>query len=153
MAITLDFINGGYVAPNGLNISLDFSPVEITIERVTLGQIIREGYVVYRLTFTSPVDFQTIDHTDLGNAGFASIKLVNLAHISSNVVEAKFYVMTGGTIQLQINQGAVIGKQTGGFFNTVTAIIDDEIVNVPLETVIDARVIRIGVDKTIVRSN
>ena len=152
--IELNFIQSDYTPPNGASIPLDFVPVQLDIVRLTQGAVIRESYVTYRLSFVNDIYFPSLNPVDFGNAGFAPIRVTEIKQITSKIFDVTVYVLSGGTLQFQINEGASIDKLPSGQIDTTSAIKNDEIINVPLDSYpLDARLTAIAVAKTIVRSN
>jgi hypothetical protein len=87
--------------------------------------------VVYTVTFNEAMLPSTVTAADFGNAGSAGITINSVVQ-QQNPAEFRVTVTpTGpGTLQLRINQGAVLTDLNGNPLNTNPAILDDTLINV-----------------------
>ena len=89
--------------------------------------------LTYEVFFSEAMDLSSIDASDFGNAltsGAAPFTIDLIDEASPGVIRIEITPTGAGSIQLQVNPGAVLTDTTGNELNTTTAIIDDVIVTV-----------------------
>ena len=81
--------------------------------------------VTYTVTFSEDMDAGTVTAADFGNAGGAVVSIGSVAETSPGVFTVQVTPTSAGTLQLQINAGAVLKDVAGNALNTASAIADD----------------------------
>jgi hypothetical protein len=110
------------LAPNFVSISDNVAGGPITYP---------DDSVVYTVTFNEAMLPSTVNASDFGNAGTAGITINSVVQQENPAVFLVTVSPTGpGTIQLRINQNALLSDLNGNPLNTSSAILDDTIINV-----------------------
>ncbi len=86
--------------------------------------------VIYTLTFSEDIDHTSVDATDFGNAGTSTINIGAITEISPGVFTVAVTPTAAGTLQFQVNAGAIILDVAGNAMDTDAAILDDTIIDV-----------------------
>ena len=114
------------------------APTLVSIEEdVSGGPITASSSVTYTVTFDEPINASTVDVADFGNAGSAS---VGIESVTATGDPAVFTVLVtanggvGGTLILEIVEGATIEDLAGNPLDTSTALPDDTTITVNAET-------------------
>jgi len=91
------------------------------------GPITPGTAVSYTVTFSEDMDSATVSSADFGNAGGASITVgtVTETTVNSGVFTVPVTPTSAGTLQLQVNQNAVLNDVAGNPLDTSSAILDD----------------------------
>ncbi len=80
--------------------------------------------LTYTVTFSEDIDASTVSAASFGNAGTAGVSIGTITETSPGVFSVRVTATGAGTIQLQINAGAVIKDAAGNSLNTSSAIVD-----------------------------
>jgi autotransporter-associated beta strand protein len=89
------------------------------------GPVTVNTLVTYTVTFSEDMDASTADATDFGNAGSAAITIGTVTETTPGVFSVQATPTSAGTLQLQVNQNAVLKDVAGNSLNTASAILDD----------------------------
>jgi hypothetical protein len=81
--------------------------------------------VTYTVTFSEDMDSTTVTADDFGNAGGAAITIGIVTEISPSVFTIQATPTNEGTLQLRINQSAVLKDLAGNSLDTTLSILDD----------------------------
>ncbi len=81
--------------------------------------------VTYTVTFSEDLDASTVSAADFGNAGAAAISVGTVTETSPGVFSVPVTATGGGTLQLQVNAGAVLKDVFDNALDTTAAIADD----------------------------
>ncbi len=86
--------------------------------------------VTYTVTFDKDMDATTVTAADFGNAGSATFAIgaVTETTATSGIFTVQATPTSAGTLQLQVNAGAVLKSAAGTNLNTTTAIADNTII-------------------------
>ena len=82
------------------------------------------------MTFSEEMNPATVDATDFSNAGSALITINSIIHPLPGVFVIQVTPTTAGSLQLQVNAGAVLTDAAGNPLDTTQAIADDTIITV-----------------------
>ncbi|MCX6878316.1 MAG: hypothetical protein NTW21_31560, partial [Verrucomicrobia bacterium] len=88
--------------------------------------------MTYTVTFSEAMDSGTVDATDFGNAGTAPITIGTVSEtvLNSGVFTVPVTPTGAGSLQLQVNAGAVLMDVPGNSLDTSSAILDDTTISV-----------------------
>jgi hypothetical protein len=118
-------------------VGLDLSPPDTTPPTLSGiaddrgGETAQQGEVIaYTLTFSEPMDPATIGADDFGNAGTCAFTIQSITQPLPDVVLVLVNPITTGTLQFQIEQGAMPADLAGNPLDTTSAISDDTIITV-----------------------
>ncbi|BCX48667.1 hypothetical protein HAHE_25750 [Haloferula helveola] len=92
--------------------------------------VIENGLVTYTVTFSEEMTAPTVDTTDFGDAGTSGVNILSVTQVSPAVFEVLVSPTSTGTLQLQVNPGAVLTDGAGNALDTASAIIDDTSIQV-----------------------
>jgi hypothetical protein len=81
--------------------------------------------VTYTVTFSEDMDASTVSAANFGNAGSATTTIGTVAETTPGVFTVPVTPTGAGSLQLQINAGAVLQDGAGNTLNTNPAIADD----------------------------
>lgn len=81
--------------------------------------------VTYSLSFSEDIDASTVTSADFSNAGNATIEFFSISETSSGNFTVKLKPTSAGTLQLQVNSGAVIQDVLTVKMDTSSAIVDN----------------------------
>lgn len=106
-------------------------PVLLSITDDRGGETLQQGNpVAYTLAFSEPINPATITADDFGNAGTSTILFESILQPLPHVVLVQVKPTTTGTLQLRVQQGAVLADIAGNPLNTTSAITDDTMITV-----------------------
>jgi len=110
----------------------DLTPPTLTgiVDDKSGGAVIAGTPVTYTVTFSEDLDGSSISAADFGNAGSATVIIGAVTETSPGVVSVQATPNTAGTLQLRINQGAVLKDLAGINLITTTALTDDTVITV-----------------------
>jgi hypothetical protein len=94
------------------------------------GPIAANTLVTYTVTFSEAMDAGTVDASDFGNAGGAAVTIDTVSQISPAVFSVEVTPTSGGTLQLNVNAGAVLADLAANPLDTTSAILDDTTITV-----------------------
>jgi methionine-rich copper-binding protein CopC len=96
------------------------------------GQVFVDELVTYTVTFSEDMDAATVDAADFGNAGSAPIMIGTVSETApdSGVFTVQVTPTGGGSLQLQVNAGAVLTDEAGNPLDTTSAILDNDTIAV-----------------------
>jgi autotransporter-associated beta strand protein len=77
------------------------------------------------LTFNNNMDESTVDASDFGNAASATVTIGTVTETIPGVFLVEATPTTGGTLQLQVNAGAVLKDSLNNNVDTTSAIVDN----------------------------
>ena len=92
--------------------------------------VVQNTPVTYSVTFSEEMNPATVDATDFSNAGSASITLNSIIHPLPGVFVVQVSPTTAGSLQLQVDAGAVLTDSAGNPLDTTLAIADDTVITV-----------------------
>jgi hypothetical protein len=83
--------------------------------------------VTYTVTFSQDMDDTTVSDSDFGNAGTAGVSIGTVTETTptSGIFTVPVTTTSAGTLQLKVNQNAVLNSAGGIPLNTASAIADD----------------------------
>jgi autotransporter-associated beta strand protein len=84
----------------------------------------------YTVTFSEDINAASVSAADFGNAGTSAVNFGAITETSPGVFAVAVTPTTAGTLQLQVNAGAIINDAVGIELNTASAIPDNTIINV-----------------------
>jgi hypothetical protein len=91
--------------------------------------------IVYTVTFSEVIDASTLTPADFGNAGTAGITVDKIrGTLDGAVFEVTVTPTSAGTVQLQVNELAVIEDPVGNALDSSSAILDDTTITVINDT-------------------
>jgi len=93
--------------------------------------------VIYEVIFSEDMNAATVDASDFGNAlttGNAPFTIDSVAEASSGVFRIEITPTGVGSIQLQINAGAILKDVAGNDLTTTVALLDDTSITVQSST-------------------
>ena len=94
------------------------------------GPLTLNTLVTYTVTFSEDLDASTVDAADFGNAGSATITLGTVTETLPGVFSVQATPTSAGTLQLQINQNAVLQDVAGNSLDTSSALFDDTVLTI-----------------------
>jgi methionine-rich copper-binding protein CopC len=95
------------------------------------GAVRTNVLVTYTVTFSKPMNAATVTLDDFGNAGSATITVGSLVpSANAAIFTVSVTATSGGTLQLQVNQDAVLEDPFTNPLDTAPAIADDTIITV-----------------------
>jgi hypothetical protein len=105
----------------------DFTPPTLTsiVDDQSGGAVYKGDVVTYTVTFSEDMDASTVDASDFGNAGTATLSVGAVTETAPGVFTAEATPTTVGTLQLHVNAGAVLKDVPGNALDTSSAILDD----------------------------
>ncbi|BCX47931.1 PKD domain-containing protein [Haloferula helveola] len=107
------------------------SVVSLVDDRAGADLNLGAASVVYTVTFSEPIDAETLTTADFGNAGTAGFTVDTIrGTLDSSVFEVTVTPTTAGTLQLQVLGGAVIEDPVGNAVDTGSPINDDTTITV-----------------------
>ncbi|MBT8044556.1 MAG: PASTA domain-containing protein, partial [Verrucomicrobiae bacterium] len=86
--------------------------------------------VTYTLTFSEDIYESIVDVSDFSNAGTATVTIDSVVESSPGVFTVVVTASNDGTLQLQVNQGALITDLGGNPLDTSLAIVDDTTITI-----------------------
>jgi alpha-galactosidase len=89
------------------------------------GPVAVNALVTYTVTFSEDMDASTVSADDFGNAGTAAVTIGTVAETSPGVFSIPVTPTSAGTLQLQVNQNAVLKDNAINSLNTASPIADD----------------------------
>ena len=92
--------------------------------------VVQNTPVSYSVTFSEEMNPATVDATDFSNAGSASITINSIIHPLHGVFVIQVTPTTAGSLQLQVDSGAVLTDAAGTPLDTAAAIADDTVITV-----------------------
>jgi autotransporter-associated beta strand protein len=99
------------------------------------GSVLTNALVTYTVAFNEDMNAATVSAADFGNAGSAAVTIVAVIETTPGVFTVQATPTSAGTLQLQVNPGAVLSDVAGNALVTTSAIADDTIITVaPLNT-------------------
>jgi hypothetical protein len=106
-------------------------PTLSSIADNVVGPAVLEGQsVTYTLTFSEGMYEPYLNLSDFSNAGTASITINSVVLSPANIATVVVTPTSIGTLQLQVNQGALLIDLGGNPLDTSPAILDDTVHNV-----------------------
>ena len=108
------------------------APNVVSIEDDALGApVTANSQVVYTVTFDEAMLPSSVNPGDFGNEGSASLTIDSaVQQQDAAVFQVTVTPTTEGTLQLRINQNAVLTDLNGNPLDTSTAILDDTVITV-----------------------
>jgi hypothetical protein len=105
----------------------DMTPPTLTsiADDKTGGPVNIGTVVTYTVTFSEDIDASTVDATDFGNAGTATVSIGTVTETSPGVFTVQATASASGTLRLRINAAAVIKDVAGNDLDTTSALLDD----------------------------
>jgi hypothetical protein len=94
------------------------------------GPVTANSLVTYAVTFSEDMDDTTVDASDFGNAGTAPVEFGAVVETAPGVFSVPLTPTSTGTLQLQVNQSAVLSDPAGNDLGTSSAILDDTSITV-----------------------
>ena len=94
------------------------------------GPILAGTLVTYTVTFSKDMDASTVVAGIFGNAGDAPVTIGTVSQTSARVFTVQATPTSAGSLQLQINAGAVVKDVMGNLLNTTSAVLDDTTITV-----------------------
>lgn len=89
--------------------------------------------LTYEVFFSEDMETATVDASDFGNAvtsGNAAFTIDNVEKASPGLFRVEITPTSAGSIQLQVNAGAVLEDLSGNALDTSTAIVDPTVITV-----------------------
>ncbi len=86
--------------------------------------------VAYSVTFSEAIDGTTVTSADFANAGSSDITINSILQSLPNVFIVDVTPINPGSLQLQVNTGAIIIDLAGNPLDTTAAIVDDTTITV-----------------------
>ena len=123
-------INGFTITPNGPDTRPPALLPGNIIDDQNGGPVNENTLVTYTVAFSEDIDESTVDASDFGNAGSASISFGTISETSPGMFTVGVTPTSAGTLQLQIPVGASIMDAAGLSLDTASAIVDDTTINV-----------------------
>ncbi|MFM2220687.1 MAG: hypothetical protein RLZZ553_435 [Verrucomicrobiota bacterium] len=110
----------------------DMTPPTLTsmIDSVTGGPVDINTAITFTVTFNEDMDASTVEASDFGNAGTASLNIGAITETSPGVFTVVVTPTNSGSVQLRINQGAVLKDVAGNELVTSTALTDETTITV-----------------------
>jgi autotransporter-associated beta strand protein len=109
----------------------DISPPTLTIANEQTSDTVYVGDVVtYTLAFSERIDGATLDSGDFSNAGTSSISIGTIIENSPGLFSVLVTPTSSGTLQLQVNAGAVITDLASNALDTTSPIADEGVITV-----------------------
>ena len=110
-----------------LNLALVAPTLTSIVDDKSGGPVAQNTLVTYTVTFSKGMDASTVDASVFGNAGSAVVSIGTITETSptSGIFTVPVTPTGTGTLQLQINAGAVLKDVAGNPLNTTTALLDD----------------------------
>ncbi len=110
---------------------VDLSPPTMTIANEQTSDTVYVGdEVTYTLAFSERIDDTTLGAADFGNAGTATFSIGAITETSAGLFSVLVTPTSTGTLQLQVNAGAVITDLAGNPLDTASPIADEGIITV-----------------------
>lgn len=103
------------------------------VDNVSGGPVAVDAPVVYTVTFNEFMLPSTLTAADFSNAGSAVIEIGTISEVALSTYTVEVTPTTVGTLQLRINQGAVVTDLAGNALDTSAALTDDTIITVSEE--------------------
>jgi hypothetical protein len=94
------------------------------------ASVITNTLVTYTVTFSEDMDAAAVNAADFGNAGTSAVTIGSIAETSPGVFTVEATPTSAGSLQLQVNAGAVITDVAGNELDTTAAITDDTTISV-----------------------
>ncbi|MDB4537519.1 hypothetical protein N9230_02780 [Akkermansiaceae bacterium] len=94
------------------------------------GPIEANTVITFVVTFSEDMDAATVEESDFGNAGSATISIGEIREDSPGVFSIPVTPTTPGTLQLQVNAGSLLQDPAGNALDTLTPIADATIIEV-----------------------
>ncbi len=99
------------------------------------GSVLTNALVTYTIAFSEDMNAATVTAADFGNAGTAAVTIGAVIETTPGVFAVQATPTSAGTLQLQVNPGAILSDVEGNALVTTSAIADDTIITVaPLNT-------------------
>jgi hypothetical protein len=95
------------------------------IDDKSAGPVTVNTPVIYTLSFSEDMDDSTVSAADFGNAGTAAITIGTVTETSPGVFTVTVTPTSAGTLQLKVNQSAVLNDLSGNNLGTNSPIADD----------------------------
>jgi len=89
------------------------------------GSVAADTLITYTVSFSEDMDASTVTAADFGNAGSAVVSIGTVSETSPGVFSVPVTPTRTGTLQLQVNAGAVLWDAVGNPLDTGAAIADD----------------------------
>jgi len=106
-------------------------PTLISISDDVDGNPIPVGTTVsYTVTFSEDMESATVSVDDFGNAGTALVSIGSVIEASPGIFTIQATPESAGTLQLRINQSAVLADLSGNNLDTTPALLDDTTITV-----------------------
>jgi len=122
-------ISGNSLLLNVTSIGTPPSLASIT-DNKSGGPVAIHTLVTFTVTFTKDMDSGTVTAADFGNAGTAPITIGAISETSPGIFTVQATPTGTGTLQLKINQSALLTDTAGMHLNTTTALLDDTTITV-----------------------
>jgi len=94
------------------------------------GPVFENNLIVFTLTFSEGMDASTVSASDFGNAGTALIQIGTITQTSPGVFTIAVTPIGTGTLQFQVNSGALLTDTAGNPLDTSAAILDNDLLDV-----------------------
>lgn len=120
LILTVNAIENNEPDPTVTDILADLAPGDISINTP----------VTYTVVFGQPMNVTTVNVSDFGNHGTASIEIGSITAIDASNFTMQVTPKSSGSLQFRINSGATLRSASGLNINTSSAILADSIFNV-----------------------
>ena len=98
------------------------------------GPVVEGTLVTYTLTFSEDIDETTVTAADFGNAGTSPVTIGAISETAPGVFTVQATPTAAGSLQFEISAGAVITDTGGVPLDTSSAIPDDTLITVEVNT-------------------
>jgi Family of unknown function (DUF6288)/PA14 domain/Bacterial Ig domain len=89
------------------------------------GPVNTNTLVTYTVSFNEDMDATTVSAADFGNAGTSAVTIGTVNETSPGVFAVPVTPTSAGTLQLQVNAGAVLNDAAGNALDTTVAVTDN----------------------------
>ena len=115
-----------------VQIGSDLTPPLLTgiVDDQSGGTVMAGTVVTYTVSFNEDMDDSSVGAADFGNAGTATFTIGAVSETSPGVFSVQATPTSAGTLQLQINPGAVLKDLAGINVVTAAALPDDTVITV-----------------------
>ncbi len=114
-------------SPDDTTLTVDGTPpalVSIADDK-SGGPVTVNTLVTYTVTFSEDMDASTVSAADFGNAGTSTVSIGTVTETTPGVFIVQATPNSAGTLQLRINQNAILKDVAGNNLDTTSAIPDD----------------------------
>jgi autotransporter-associated beta strand protein len=115
-------------------LTADITPPTLTgiFDDKSSGPVTVNTLVTYTVTFSEDMNASTVTSASFGNAGTAAVTIGSVAETTptSCVFIVQATPTSAGTLQLRINQNAILKDVAGNNLDTTSALLDNTILNI-----------------------